>query len=121
MELKTLEGQFSVCKVSSLAGFDMSSRLFFIGRTDRELSLVCPTEDVLEETLRRDDGWKAFRIEGELDFSLTGILAKLSAVLAQQEIGIFAVSTYDTDYILVKSENFDRALSALAQEGYTVI
>ena len=64
--------------------------------------------------------WRGFRVQGTLDFSLTGILARLSGILAAREIGIFAVSTYNTDYILVKEENYARALEALAAEGYTV-
>ena len=85
---------------------------------DRERSLVCPTDRVPVATLAREDGWRAFRIEGQLDFSLVGILARISSILAAEEIGIFAVSTFDTDYILVKAENLDRALSALARAGY---
>ena len=87
----------------------------------RELSLVCKTEDVPQHTIERDDGWKGFRIQGVLDFSLIGILSKLSGILADHKIGIFAVSTYNTDYILVKEENFKRALDVLASEGYTVV
>ena len=74
-----------------------------------------------DKTIKRDDGWKCFRIQGVLDFSLIGILSKLSAVLAENKIGIFAVSTYNTDYILVKEENFDRALNVLASEGYIIV
>lgn len=69
----------------------------------------------------RDDGWKAFRIQGILDFSLIGILSKLSGILAEHKIGIFAVSTYNTDYILVKEANYEKALNVLAAEGYTVV
>ena len=90
-------------------------------QTDEELSLVCKTEDTPAETIKRDDGWKGFRIQGMLDFSIIGILSKLSGILAENEIGIFAVSTYNTDYILVKKENFERALRILASEGYTII
>ena len=68
----------------------------------------------------QNDGWRGFRIQGILDFSLIGILAKLSGILAEHKIVIFAVSTYNTDYILVKEENFDRAMTVLADEGYTV-
>ena len=57
-----------------------------------------------------DDGWKAFRIQGVLDFSLIGILSKISTLLAENEIGIFAVSTYNTDYILTKEENFEKSI-----------
>ena len=121
MELKKLEYDLTVCKVEALADMDMTTDFFFIGKTDEELSLVCKTEDVPAKTIERDDGWKGFRIQGMLDFSLIGILSKLSGILADHKIGIFAVSTYNTDYILVKEENFDRALKVLASEGYTIV
>jgi hypothetical protein len=79
------------------------------------------TEDVPDDALRRDDGWKAFRIQGDLDFSLTGILSRISGLLAENGIGIFAVSTYNTDYILTKAENFLRALDVLAAAGYRIV
>lgn len=60
-----------------------------------------------------DDGWKAFRIQGILDFSLIGILAKIATVLADNGISIFAVSTYNTDYVLIKKENYQKALDIL--------
>jgi len=121
MELKVIDCEFSVCKVKSFAGIDISRRYTFTACTDEELSLVCPTEFVPAETLEREDGWRAFRICGVLDFSLVGILAKISAVLADSGIGIFAVSTYNTDYVLTKAKNFSRALDALRLSGYTVI
>ena len=80
----------------------------------------CPTASVPVDTAAREDGWRGFRIEGVLDFSLTGILAKLSGILAENGIGIFAVSTYNTDYILVKAENLDRSLSVLESAGYEI-
>ena len=120
MELKKLPYRLSVCKISDIAAIDLQKEFYFIGRTDEELSLVCRTEDVPVHTIECDDGWRGFRIQGVLDFSLIGILSKLSAILAEHKIGIFAVSTYNTDYILVKEENYDRALSALAAQGYTV-
>ena len=121
MELKKLDYDLTVCKVSNIADIDTSADFYFIAKTDEELSLVCRTEDVPESTLEREDGWKGFRIQGVLDFSLIGILSKLSGILADEGIGIFAVSTYNTDYILVKEENFDRALSVLSQAGYEVV
>ena len=121
MKLKKLEHRLTVCKVASVEDIDLSSELYFIGRTDEELSLVCKTEDTPIHTLERDDGWRGFRIQGVLDFSLIGILSKLSSILAEHRIGIFAVSTYNTDYILVKEENFERALEALSSEGYSVV
>ena len=120
MELKIITDKLTVCKVSDVTDIDMSADLYFIGKTDEELSLVCKTEDVPLKTIERDDGWRGFRIQGILDFSLIGILSKLSGILAEHKIGIFAVSTYNTDYILVKEENFERALTVLAAEGYTI-
>ena len=120
LKLKTLPFALTVCKPASTEQIDPAMDFYFLGRTDEELSLVCRTEDTPAETLAREDGWRAFRIEGTLDFSLVGILSKLSAVLAENGIGIFAVSTFNTDYILVKAENLDRALAALAAAGYVV-
>jgi len=120
MQLKRIHGDFSVCKVESVRPWDLEGEFCFIGKTDEELSLVCKTEEVPPHTLKRDDGWRGFCICGVLSFSLIGILARLSAILAQNHIGIFAVSTYNTDYIFVKEKNFARAMAALAAEGYTV-
>ena len=121
MELRRLPYDLTVCRLADGAAVDLSAEFFFLSKTDEELSLVCRTEDAPGETAARDDGWKAFRIEGVLDFSLIGILSRLSGILASHGIGIFAVSTYNTDYILVKAEHFETALAALAAEGYTVV
>ena len=121
MELKTLEFDLTVCRLASLADADLRGEFFFLGKTDEEISLVCRTRDTPKNTTHREDGWRGFRIQGELDFSLIGILSKLSGILAENGIGIFAVSTYNTDYILVKAENFAKAMDALAAAGYTVI
>ena len=121
MELKKLNDPLTVCKVKSVSDIDLTKDFYFIGKTDEEISLVCPTVDTPAETTARDDGWKGFRIQGVLDFSLIGILSKLSAVLAENAIGIFAVSTYNTDYILVKAENFEKAEAVLSKAGYSVI
>ena len=121
MELKKLPYDLTVCKVASLADVDLDGEFFFLGKTDEELSLVCRTEDVPAATVEREDGWKGFRIEGVLEFSMVGILSKLSGILAENEIGLFAVSTYNTDYILVKEANFAKALEVLAAEGYTIV
>ena len=121
MKLKKIPDDLTVCKVARINDIDMDADFYFIGKTDEELSLVCKTEDTPDNTTERDDGWRGFRVEGVLDFSLIGILSKLSGILAAEDIGIFAVSTYNTDYILVKKENYARALDVLAARGYTVI
>ena len=120
MELKTLPYRFTVCKLMSVGDLPSDVDFCFTAKTDEEISLVCKTEDVPEKTLVRDDGWKGFRIEGVLDFSLIGILSKISAILAENKVGIFAVSTYNTDYIFVKEENFNKAINALKGNGYDV-
>ncbi len=119
MELKKIEHNLTVCKVRDVSDIDMTAEFCFIGKTDEEISLVCRTEDTPSETVERDDGWKGFRVQGTLDLSLIGVLSKLSGILADHKIGIFAVSTYNTDYILVKEENFERALKILSSEGYS--
>ncbi len=121
MELKKIDHKLTVCKLTDVTSINMESDFYFIGKTDEELSLVCKTKDTPQNTIERDDGWRGFFIQGILDFSLIGILSKLSGILAEHKIGIFAVSTYNTDYILVKEENFDRALSVLASEGYSIV
>ena len=112
---------FSVCKVEDYSLVDLCHPFVFTGCTDVERSLVCPVNIVPGNTTERSDGWKAFRIEGVLDFSLVGILSKISVCLANNNIGIFAISTFNTDYILTKTDDFDRAVEALKKEGYTFI
>lgn len=118
MELKVISQEFSVCKIRDMAQVDIRDPYFFIGKTDEELSLVCGTDYVPEDTLACEHGWRAFRIQGVLDFSLVGILSRISSTLADNQIGLFAVSTFNTDYILVKKADLGRALDVLAQTDY---
>lgn len=121
MEIKRIDYDFSVCKLKDFSRINWEQEYCFIGKTDEEKSLVCMTDYVPANVIERDDGWKAFRIQGVLDFSLIGILAEISALLAENKIGIFAVSTYNTDYILTKCENYEKALKVLADAGYQII
>lgn len=120
MEIKIIDGDFSICKAVDFSQTDLNAEYCFLGKTDEEKSLVCLTKDVPGNVTERDDGWKGFRIQGVLDFSLTGILAGISAVLADNGIGLFAVSTFNTDYIFTKRENIEKAVKALAEAGYLV-
>lgn len=120
MKLKVIEYDFTVCKVRDISQVDFNDEFCFLGKTDEEISLVCRSEKTPLNTVEREDGWRAFRIEGILDFSLVGILSRISAVMAENEIGIFALSTYNTDYVLVKKHNFERAVNALRGAGYEV-
>ena len=120
MELKVIDKKFSVCKVSDFSEIDTGQPYIFTGSTDEERSLVCPTELVPGNTIERNDGWRAFRIEGVLDFSLVGILSKISTCLAENCIGIFAISTFNTDYVLTKENDFSKAIEVLELAGYTI-
>ena len=121
MILEVLQPRFSVCKISDYSGIDLMQPFCFTGATDEENSLVCPEILVPENTTEREDGWRGFRISGQLDFSLIGILARVSEILASNGIGIFAISTYNTDYIFTKEENFQRALKVLENNEFTII
>lgn len=121
MELKNLNLDFSVCKLEDLEAVDLTKDFCFVGKTDEEISLVCQTGDVPDHVLQREDGWRALRVQGALDFSLIGVLSELSGILAGNGISIFALSTFDTDYLLVKSEKFQAAVEALAKAGHQVM
>lgn len=119
--LKLIQQEFSLCKVAGISEVDFSDEFCFLGKTDEEISLVCSPGRVPATTIARDDGWRAFRIEAVLDLSLIGILSQISRVLADAQIGIFALSTFNTDYILVKKESCERAISALKSAGHDVV
>ena len=121
MEIQKIDGDFSVCKVRDFSKVQFDSPFCFIGKTDAENSLVCRTEIVPDNTVAREDGWKACRKQGVLDFTLVGILSDISALLAKHKIGIFAISTYNTDYIFTKAADFENAMQALAAAGYTIV
>jgi len=121
MNLKILPQTFTVCQLPDVSGVDFSKEFLFFSKTDEELSLVCETSAVPAIALAREDGWRGFRVGGVLDFSLVGILAEISGILAAQKISIFAVSTYNTDYIFTKADVFDRATHVLSAAGYAIL
>ena len=120
MRIEVLEPEFTVCKVTDYSGVDLEGEFVFTGSTDRERSLVCPTTVVPVDTVSREDGWRAFRVVGQLDFSLVGVLASMTSALATEGIPVFAVSTFDTDYILVRSRDLYHAADALRGSGFEV-
>ena len=121
MEIKKIEHDFSICKVTDFTQIDWESEYCFVGKSDEECSLVCITNKKPANVIECDDGWKSFRIQGVLDFSLIGILSEISTLLAESGIGIFAVSTYNTDYVFTKKRSFSKALDVLSNAGYTII
>lgn len=120
MKLRILEGPYTICKMKTIADAPLDGEFVFVAKTDEELSLVCRTEQVPVETLEREDGWKSLGIIGTMEFTLVGVIAGISAVLAAEKLGIFVVSTFNTDYILVKEKDLDQAVQALERSGYSI-
>lgn len=121
MRILCLPQEFTVCQVPSVAPDLLENDYTFLAKTKDELSLVCPTAHVPPHTLQREDNWRCFYLDGVLDFSLVGILSNIAGLLSENGISIFALSTFNTDYVLVKQRHFGQALSILAQHGYDII
>ena len=120
--LSVLPETFAICRLDPAAPIPswVTTRDFFsITRTQDELSIVCAQRDV-PAGIKCERGWRALKVEGKLDFALTGILASLAAPLADAGISIFAISTYDTDYLLVKETNLPRAVQVLFAAGHKI-
>ncbi|WP_371185361.1 ACT domain-containing protein [Thalassotalea maritima] len=121
--LQVLEQTFSIHSFTPQTALPtqvFSSDVYFIAKTHDELSIVVPSDNTLN-SLEQEHDWRALEVLGPLGFSLTGILSNISAVLADQAISIFAISTFDTDYILVKNDTLERAINALRRADYLVI
>jgi hypothetical protein len=119
LSLTVLDGEFTVHRLApdtALPAAVATACPVFLARTEDELSVVCSSAIELASQ-RQEQGWRCLKVEGPLDFALTGILAKLSGTLAEAGISLFAVSTFDTDYLLVRSGALDGALEALAGSG----
>lgn len=121
MRIQKIPYDFSVCKVADYSRVNLAAEYCFTGRTEEESSLVCITGDVPSDVTHREDGWKAFRVAGTLDFSLIGILSEICRILAENSISVFVISTYDTDYVLTKKENYQRALTLLEAAGHEIV
>lgn len=118
LKIQVLKGEFSVCRLKNTQNVRIVKPFLSLTVTDEEISLVCPSETAPLDCLEQEKNWRCMKILGPLDFSLIGILADVSAVLAKKDISIFAVSTFYTDYILVKSDRIDGARAALTDSGY---
>lgn len=121
MRIQMIPYDFSVCKVADYSLVNLAAEYCFTGRTEEESSLVCITGNVPPNVTCREDGWKAFRVAGILDFSLIGILSEICGILAENRISVFVISTFDTDYVLTKKENYQRALALLEIAGYEIV
>lgn len=127
LTLSVLEGSFGVCRLDRDAAVPariLALDFFCVTRTREELSIVASEEALSREELpsetRVEDGWACLKVEGPLEFSMVGVLAELSGTLAEAGISIFAVSTYDTDYLLVKNEDLASTVQALSGAGHLI-
>lgn len=122
LPLQTVPGRFAVCRLDlddPIPAWATAKGFCSITRTQDELSVVCQ-EDVVPAGVRCEKGWRCLRVAGAIDFSAIGVLASLVAPLAQAGVSVFAVSTFDTDYLLVKEDAFAAACAALREAGHTV-
>jgi len=120
LNLNILEGLFTIHRLSpnnEIPKQVYKGQFYSISKTNEEISVVCSSSVILNSE-KSETGWSCIKVIGPLDFSLTGILSDISVILAKAKISIFAISTFDTDYILVKSEKLQVAKKALKQAKY---
>ncbi|MBX4261975.1 ACT domain-containing protein [Clostridium estertheticum] len=123
LTMKLLNEKFSVCRLNKneqIPEWVKNSSFYSISKTSDELSIVC-SQDIIPSNIKCEKDWRILKVEGPLDFSLIGIISSISTILALKRISIFAVSTYDTDYILVKNKDIDNTILALSNERYEII
>ncbi len=122
VNLRLLEGRYAVCRLApgaDVSAWARAGEFCSITRTAAELSVVC-AEGAAPAGAKREGGWRVFEVEGPLGFTLTGILAAVADPLARAGVSIFAVSTFDTDYVMVKEENLEKSVRALGEAGHGV-
>jgi len=117
MILTILPDEFTVCKLADCTQVDLRNPFTFLSVTDDEISLVCYTAAVPANATHAKHNWRALKIEGELDFALVGIIARIAGLLAAGSISVFVVSTYNTDYILVQKQSLPSAIAILKSDG----
>jgi len=119
--LRLMDMDLSVCKLSDARFADTGGGFFTLSVTGREVSFVCETSRAPAAALQSEKGFRAFEVMGQLDFSLTGIIAGITSALSKARVGVFVVSTFDTDYILVRDKKLEAAIDALVGAGYSVV
>jgi uncharacterized protein len=124
LNLSLLEGRFAVVQLepnSVVPAWALEGEFFTVSKTSDELSIVCLESNVpTNSNVRFERDWACLKLQGPFEFSLTGILLSVLEPLAKVNVGIFALSTFNTDYVLVKSEHLERAILALKGAGHSV-
>ena len=121
-KITLLTPRMAICRLepdADLPAWAACGPFYAATRTDEELSIVCP-EGAVPGPVFCDKGWRCLKIQGPLDLAETGVLYAMARPLAEAKISIFAVSTFNTDYLLVKEKDLDRAMQALSEEGHRV-
>lgn len=122
LNLTVVDGTFAVCRLGAdapIPPWATAGSFFSITRTADELSIVC-RQDTVPEGVVGERGWCCLRVVGSIPFSVVGVLASLATPLAEAGISAFAVSSFDTDYLLVKAADFEKAVTALTQAGHSI-
>lgn len=120
LELDALDGTFSLCRLDKLPPALLDEPFIFCAKTDKETSALCPAALAPKDALECEADWRGFRVEGTLEFSLVGIIATITDILAAAHIPVFVVSTFQTDYVFTKADLFQKALLELSGAGYIV-
>lgn len=123
LNMRLLQEKYGVCRLEineEIPKWAINSQFYSITKTQDELSIVCPQNNI-PSNIKYEADWRILKVEGPLDFSLIGILSSISNILANNKISIFAISTYDTDYILVKDKDIENATKVLSNENYHII
>ena len=120
IEIRKLDGEFSICKIDNVEQVDFSREFVFLSKTDDEISLVCESDYIPSYVISSETAWRGLKIFGKLNFDMIGVIAKITNILAKAEISVFVVSTYDTDYFFISDENFNAGVRTLADNGYVI-
>lgn len=122
MKLTLSPNTYAICRLGpddGIPNWALRGSFFSINKTEDELSIVCEQKNIPED-INCEKSWRLFKVLGPLDFSLTGILASIAAPLAESKVSIFAISTFDTDYIMVKNADLECANTSLSKAGFSI-
>jgi hypothetical protein len=122
LQLSLLEGMYGICAFESdapIPEWAVTASLCSITRTEKELTVVCP-QNIILAGVKHESNWRCFRVGGSFDLNQTGVISSLAAPLARAGISIFVVSSYDTDYILVKDKKIEQTIAVLSDNGHLI-
>ncbi|MBN1806932.1 MAG: ACT domain-containing protein [Sedimentisphaerales bacterium] len=122
LKLSLLEDKYAICSLPNntpIPGWALKELLASITRTDKELTIVCK-QDIIPSEIQSGPNWRCFKIDGSFDLNQTGVISSISSPLSDAGISIYVISTYDTDYFLVKEDNLDKTIATLSNSGHNI-